>query len=134
MLSEGDFHVDDGNDVQLVPRHQDFHTSYVIEMSKLAILRKLTSQCQSLKLQMSDRGVVGEILLSELSARPCPTAAGNHQALAEKLVDWEQKLPFNMRQTPLDHTLGSPFWANMLHACYQYVEFISTALGTADSS
>ena len=40
MLTEEDFYADDGYDEQLVPKQEDYHIQYTIEMSKLAIIRK----------------------------------------------------------------------------------------------
>lgn len=39
-LTEEDFTFDTGYDQNLVPAQTDYHVSYVLEMSKLAVIRK----------------------------------------------------------------------------------------------
>ena len=49
MLATDDFYVDNGYDEQLIPKQEDHHIQYTIEMAKLSIIRKLQTFGISLK-------------------------------------------------------------------------------------
>ncbi|KAF4891986.1 Cutinase transcription factor 1 alpha [Colletotrichum fructicola] len=104
-LDEDDFHFDLDYDQRLIPDQQEFHVSYVLEMTRLAAM-------------------LGDVLISEFSPRRPMTEQFETQTLKEKLSGWERKLPENLRVSPLDGNLGAPFWASMLHFNYQYCQIL----------
>ncbi|KAK1847188.1 cutinase transcription factor 1 alpha [Colletotrichum chrysophilum] len=104
-LDEDDFHFDLDYDQRLIPDQQEFHVSYVLEMTRLAAM-------------------LGDVLISEFSPRRPMTEQFETQTLKEKLSGWERKLPENFRVSPLDGNLGAPFWASMLHFNYQYCQIL----------
>ncbi|KAL3305054.1 cutinase transcription factor 1 beta [Colletotrichum asianum] len=104
-LAEDDFNFDLDYDQRLIPTQQEYHVSYVLEMTRLA-------------------SILGDVLISEFSPRRPTTEQFETQTLKEKLLGWERKLPENFRMLPLDGTLGAPFWASMLHFNYQYCQIL----------
>ncbi|XHF98609.1 hypothetical protein AWENTII_002157 [Aspergillus wentii] len=104
-LTVDDFNFDNDYDQTLIPVQKDFHTSYVIEMSKLA-------------------RILGDILVGEFSPRRPVLERFDTAALAGQLTQWESQLPSNLRRAPLDESLGAPFWASMLHFSYHYCQIL----------
>ncbi|EQB51269.1 hypothetical protein CGLO_09216 [Colletotrichum gloeosporioides Cg-14] len=104
-LDEDDFDFDLDYDQRLIPTQQEYHVSYVLEMTRLA-------------------AILGDVLVSEFSPRRPMTEQFETQTLKEKLLQWEGKLPGSLRMSPLDGTLGAPFWASMLHFNYQYCQIL----------
>ncbi|KAH0420387.1 cutinase transcription factor 1 alpha [Colletotrichum camelliae] len=104
-LAEDDFNFDLDYDERLIPAQQEYHISYVIEMTRLA-------------------AILGDVLISEFSPRRPMTEQFETQTLKERLLQWEVKLPDNLRMSPLDGALGAPFWASMLHFNYQYCQIL----------
>ncbi|KAI8237054.1 hypothetical protein K4K57_003269 [Colletotrichum sp. SAR 10_99] len=104
-LDEDDFNFDLDYDQRLIPAQEEYHISYVLEMTRLA-------------------AILGDVLISEFSPRRPMTEQFGTQTLKDKLFEWERKLPGNLRTSPLDGTLGAPFWASMLHFNYQYCQIL----------
>ncbi|RAK71472.1 uncharacterized protein BO72DRAFT_473222 [Aspergillus fijiensis CBS 313.89] len=99
-LTQADFDFDDDYDHSLIPKQEDYHVLYVMEMSKLA-------------------SVLGDILVAEFSPRRPALEKHETDALAHRLAQWESYLPERLRRIPPDYGFGASFWANMLHLSYQ---------------
>ncbi|KAK0640528.1 Acetamidase regulatory protein [Lasiodiplodia hormozganensis] len=112
-LTEQDFTFDDDYDQGLIPAQQDFHISYVIEMSKLAM-------------------ILGDILTKEFSPRRPEPGRSDTEALVGRLSQWESRLPHELRKEPLSGSLDASFWASMLHFSYQSIEVLSSAEAERD--
>ncbi|RAH65213.1 uncharacterized protein BO66DRAFT_443203 [Aspergillus aculeatinus CBS 121060] len=99
-LTQEDFDFDNDYDHSLIPKQEDYHVLYVMEMSKLA-------------------SVLGDILVAEFSPRRPALEEYETNALADRLAQWESYLPERLRRIPPDNGFGASFWANMLHMSYQ---------------
>ena len=94
-LTPADLNFDVDSQIPLAI-HQVVHEHYVLEMSKLATILTLHfSPCHSNQTEH------------------------NQTQLANRLHDWEDKLPTLLRPADLDESLGPPFWASMLYFHYQ---------------
>ncbi|KAJ0423512.1 fungal-specific transcription factor domain-containing protein [Aspergillus carlsbadensis] len=98
-LTEDDLTFDLRYDENIIPQHEAFHVSYVLEMSKLVI-------------------ILGDILIAEFSPRRALADKYSTSSLASRLAEWEAQLPQELRRLQLDSSLGAPFWAAMLHMSY----------------
>ncbi|KAL4894780.1 fungal-specific transcription factor domain-containing protein [Aspergillus ambiguus] len=99
-LTEEDFSIDICFDKRLIPAQRDFHVSYVLEMSKLAI-------------------ILGDILTGEFSPRRPSLEKFDTESLAQRLTQWEAGLPDQLRINAADEYSGGSFWAAMLQFSYQ---------------
>ncbi|KAL4913061.1 fungal-specific transcription factor domain-containing protein [Aspergillus aurantiobrunneus] len=99
-LTEEDFSVDIGFDRRLIPVQRDYHISYVLEMSKLAIM-------------------LADILIGEYSPRRPSLEKFDTESLAQRLTQWEAGLPDRLRIKAADEYSGGSFWAAMLQFSYQ---------------
>ncbi|KAL2818511.1 fungal-specific transcription factor domain-containing protein [Aspergillus cavernicola] len=98
-LTEDDFQFDSDCDQSLIPAQKDFHPTYTVEMSKLAI-------------------ILGDILVAEFSPRRAASEKFDIGALANRLTQWESELPDQLRGIPPDGSLGASFWSRMLYSAY----------------
>ncbi|KAL3448026.1 fungal-specific transcription factor domain-containing protein [Aspergillus insuetus] len=98
-LTEEDLTFDLEYDENIIPPHEAFHVSYVLEMSNLV-------------------KILGDILSSEFCPHRAQSEKYSTSSLASRLAEWESRLPYTMRNIPLDASLGAPFWAAMLHMSY----------------
>ncbi|KAL2844903.1 fungal-specific transcription factor domain-containing protein [Aspergillus pseudodeflectus] len=98
-LTEEDFQFDSDCGQTLIPAQRDFHVSYVIEMSKLAV-------------------ILGDILIGDFSPRRPALEKFETRTLADRLAEWEAHLPDTLRRPTPDGSLGATFWATMLYISY----------------
>lgn len=129
MVVENDLWVDDDYDKYLLDPQQNYHVSYMIEMSKLTIIRKppaSTSTTLALNYPLLN-DIVGDIIAGEFIPPKNKVSSYDPQVLANALDTWESQLPIEMQHTALDgsNQLGAPYWASMLHVLYQYVYSVS---------
>ncbi|KAF6831229.1 cutinase transcription factor 1 alpha [Colletotrichum musicola] len=82
-LTEADFEFDNDYDESLIPHQQDFHISYVLEMTKLA-------------------AILGDVLTAEFSPRRVLLERFETSVLKSELLKWETNLPDHLRMAPLD--------------------------------
>ncbi|KAH8587666.1 fungal-specific transcription factor domain-containing protein [Bisporella sp. PMI_857] len=99
-LKEEDFIFDMGYDETLVPVQRGYHVSYVLEMSKLAI-------------------ILGDILTAEFSPRRDSLERFQTDNLAHRLSQWESDLPDGLQSRTSERCSGASFWASMLQFNYQ---------------
>nr|XP_036587431.1 uncharacterized protein CTRU02_02347 [Colletotrichum truncatum]KAF6798373.1 hypothetical protein CTRU02_02347 [Colletotrichum truncatum] len=104
-LTKDDFMFDRNYEERLIPAQQEFHISYVMEMSRLAAL-------------------FGDVLVAEFSPRRAAEERFDTKVLKSNLLQWESQLPNCLRMSSLDGLLGAPFWASMLHFNYQYFQIL----------
>ncbi|KAL4750709.1 hypothetical protein BDW72DRAFT_203713 [Aspergillus terricola var. indicus] len=98
-LTEDDFQFDNDYDQILISAQRDFQVSYVIEMSKLAM-------------------ILGDILVGEFSPRRPALGKFDTRTLANRLAEWELHLPDQLREPPPHGSSEAMFWARMLYMSY----------------
>ncbi|KAL4815669.1 fungal-specific transcription factor domain-containing protein [Aspergillus spinulosporus] len=98
-LTEDDFQFDSDYDQTLISPQRDFQVSYVIEMSKLAM-------------------ILGDILVGEFSPRRPAREKYDTGTLANRLAEWESHLPDQLRRPPPHGSSEAMFWARMLYMSY----------------
>jgi hypothetical protein len=131
MLTAGDMEVDDAYDTSGLGVQERYHVSYVIEVSKLAVIRMSTDTClaqpPAQPLLSSRRSgwrltiAVGRIVTGEFSPRRDLITGYDPMAIVQELSKWEAELPSELRREPVGTNLGQGFWACMLHSFYKYV-------------
>ncbi|RSL68707.1 hypothetical protein CEP54_002750 [Fusarium duplospermum] len=99
-LTEDDLRFDECYDDELIPAQKDYHISYFIEMSNLAV-------------------ILGDIVIGEFSPRRPPLECYKCENLVERLKQWESRLPECLKKMPPDESLGASFWASNLQMAYQ---------------
>ncbi|KAL6363042.1 hypothetical protein LRP88_02443 [Fusarium phalaenopsidis] len=99
-LTEDDLCFDECYDEELIPAQKDYHISYFIEMSNLAV-------------------ILGDIVIGEFSPRRPALECYKAKNLVERLERWHSQLPECLREMPPDESLGASFWASNLQMAYQ---------------
>ncbi|KAM6528943.1 hypothetical protein FALCPG4_009895 [Fusarium falciforme] len=99
-LTEDDLRFDECYDEELIPTQKDYHISYFIEMSNLAV-------------------ILGDIVIGEFSPRRPALECYKAKNLVERLERWHSQLPECLREMPPDESLGASFWASNLQMAYQ---------------
>ncbi|RSM06405.1 hypothetical protein CDV31_009179 [Fusarium ambrosium] len=100
LLTEEDLRFDECYDDELIPAQKDYHISYFIEMSNLAV-------------------ILGDIVIGEFSPRRPALECYKAENLVERLEQWQSRLPECLKKMPPDETLGASFWASNLQMAYQ---------------
>ncbi|RSL67624.1 hypothetical protein CEP53_002881 [Fusarium sp. AF-6] len=100
LLTEEDLRFDECYDDELIPAQKDYHISYFIEMSNLAV-------------------ILGDIVIGEFSPRRPALECYKAENLVERLKQWESRVPECLKNMPPDETLGASFWASNLQMAYQ---------------
>ncbi|KAM0417253.1 hypothetical protein ACHAPT_012764 [Fusarium lateritium] len=99
-LTEQDLTFDQVYDEELIPSQKDYHTSFFMEMTKLAV-------------------ILGDIVIGEFSPRRAALECYKAKNLVQRLEEWESQLPKCLQKMPPDESLGASFWASNLHMAYQ---------------
>ncbi|UPL01149.1 hypothetical protein LCI18_012083 [Fusarium solani-melongenae] len=99
-LTEDDLRFDECYDEELIPAQKDYHISYFIEMSNLAV-------------------ILGDIVIGEFSPRRPALECYKAENLVKRLEQWHSQLPECLREMPPDESLGALFWASNLQMAYQ---------------
>ncbi|KAK7425990.1 hypothetical protein QQZ08_007572 [Neonectria magnoliae] len=99
-VTEDDLRFDECADEELIPAQKDYHISYFIEMSNLAV-------------------ILGDIVIGEFSPRRPALECYKAKNLVARLEQWESRLPECLRKMPPDESLGASFWASNLQMAYQ---------------
>ncbi|PVH75076.1 hypothetical protein DL98DRAFT_14852 [Cadophora sp. DSE1049] len=107
LLEVSDFDMEETNHPHIFAASRRYHTLYMMEMSKLAIL-------------------LGKVLKTEYSAsrHSTPSTPSYSETLTLELNSWQQQIPPELACSELDSTLGASFWARMLYASFNNCQIL----------
>lgn len=132
MIKKEDFLVDREYDSGLLGTEHEYHSSYAIEMAKLAIIRELKNGGHRNPHNCGVSAYPNVITVGKILCRECAPGLSSmpvsSEDLNQSLQDWELNLPSCLRRQPVNELLEAPFWSCMLYACYQLVSSISVDL------
>lgn len=118
MPTADDMDIDGAYDRSLLGVQERYHVSYVMEVSKMAVIRKSTDT-YTVRNSQQLTVAVGRIISGEFSPRRDLIPGYNPMAVVQELSKWEAELPPELRRTQGGAGRGQDFWSCMLHAFYK---------------